>query len=61
MQKMEKEVPQGSSRFERPIDDLLFDQRKGRFLTPDEKERIKKYAKANRLENQRKKNEKRTK
>lgn len=37
--------------FIRPMDDLLHDQRKGKFLTPDEKKRIQKYA-----EEQRKKN-----
>lgn len=30
--------------YTRPIDDLLFDQRNGKFLTPDEKKRLKEYA-----------------
>jgi hypothetical protein len=37
--------------FHRPTKDLLFDQRKGKFLTFDEKERLKKYASEQRKKN----------
>jgi hypothetical protein len=39
-----------------PIDDLLFKERKGKFLNPQEKERVRKYAEERRKENLNKKN-----
>jgi hypothetical protein len=41
-------------RFIRPINDLLLDQRKGKFLTPEEKQELKKYAEERRLKNKNK-------
>jgi hypothetical protein len=38
-----------------PIDDLLFKQRKGKFLNAEEKKRIQKYAEQRRKENLNKK------
>jgi hypothetical protein len=38
-----------------PIDDLLFKQRKGKFLNPQEKQRVQKYAEQRRKENLNKK------
>lgn len=37
--------------FQRPIDDLLRDQRQGKFLNFHEKQRVKKYAEENRKKN----------
>lgn len=37
--------------FIRPINDLLHDQRNGKFLTHDEKETLKKYAEEQRVKN----------
>ena len=41
--------------FIRPIDDLLHDQRKGKFLTPEEKKRLKIYSEERRIKNKSKK------
>ncbi|MBK7362833.1 MAG: hypothetical protein IPJ01_11095 [Micavibrio sp.] len=38
-----------------PIDELLFKERKGKFLTPEEKKRLKKYAEEQRKKKQSKK------
>lgn len=40
--------------FIRPINDLLHDQRNGKFLTPEEKQELKKYAEERRLKNKNK-------
>lgn len=40
--------------FTRPINDLLHDQRNGKFLTHDEKETLKKYAEEQRVKNKNK-------
>lgn len=44
-----------STPYTRPINDLLIDQRKGRFLTPEEKKAIQKYAQEQRKKNLNKK------
>lgn len=38
-----------------PIDELLFKERKGKFLTPEEKKRVKEYAEEQRKKKQSKK------
>ncbi len=41
--------------FIRPIEDLLHDERKRKFLTPEEKKRLKQYAEERRIKNKNKK------